>query len=446
MLWSAPKRAGAALLLLALCPLRAQSSDVPLTADAAVYIDPVSGVSSVDLVRRALSSNRELAAATLSIDRARARLTQARLFPNPSLDLQRARGTGESTDSDIAVGLAVPIDLGGKRSSRIAMAEAELHAAEAELNDRRRRTIAEVMTAYIDALAALRELDVIARLNDLDIETGKYVQARVSEGDASPLEMKLLRVEIERLRARRILLRGNVDAAMLRLRILVGMPVDRSLRFRQDFSASSRRPQLPGSVEEAVNLAFGSRPDLQLARFNELAAAASVRGARAQAFPDVTAFGRYENEKSNIEKSPIGLIGDPDRHIGFGISISLPFFNRGQGLRADAEAAVEQARRQRQFIESTIEADVKIAYRRLAAADQAVATYQSGVIDASTENFGVIQAAYKLGEFRITDLITERRRLTDSQREFTELLAERQRALADLNTSMGMFTAPEETQ
>jgi len=447
-MWFLPtKRAGAvaAALFFAASQLHAQSPEGRLTADAAGYFDLVSGVSSVDLVRRALRSNRELAAAQLLITRARARLVQARLFPNPSLDLQQARGTGESTDSDISLGIAMPIELGGKRSSRIAITEAELRAAEAEFNDRRRRSIADVMNAYIDALAALRELDVIARLNDLDVETGKYVQARVSEGDASPLEMNLLRVEIERLRARRILLRGNVDAAMMRLRNLVGMPLDEALRFRQDFSASKNRGEPPATVDEAVQIALSRRPDLQLARFNEMAAEANVRAARAQAFPDITAFTKYDKSKSNIESSPVGFIADPDRHLGFGVSISLPFFNRAQGLRAEAGAAVEQARHQREFIESVIRTDVASAHRRVTAADQATSTYQTGVIDASTENFGVIQAAYKLGEFRITDLIAERRRLTDSQREFTELLAERQRALADLNTAMGVF-APEETR
>ena len=90
-----------------------------------------------------------------------------------------------------------------------------------------------------------------------------------------------------------------------------------------------------------------------------------------------------------------------------------------------------------------VRAEVQSAYRRLEAADEAVGVYQAGVIDASTANIGVIQAAYRLGEFRITDLVAERRRLTDAQREFTELLAERQRALSDLHLAMGTFI-PEE--
>ena len=51
------------------------------------YYDPVQGESSADLVRRSLLSNGELVAARLEIDRARARLRQAGLRPNPIFEL-----------------------------------------------------------------------------------------------------------------------------------------------------------------------------------------------------------------------------------------------------------------------------------------------------------------------------------------------------------------------
>ena len=68
----------------------------------------------------AMAVSRDLAAARLSIERARARVRQATLFPNPSLDLERTTGswTNSKGESETVVGLAVPIELGGKRSTR----------------------------------------------------------------------------------------------------------------------------------------------------------------------------------------------------------------------------------------------------------------------------------------------------------------------------------------
>src|SRR5262245_59464685 len=56
------------------------------------YVDPVQGASSGDMVRRALQSNAELAATRLDYERARARLRQAGLRPNPTGDFEYGNG------------------------------------------------------------------------------------------------------------------------------------------------------------------------------------------------------------------------------------------------------------------------------------------------------------------------------------------------------------------
>ncbi len=98
----------------------------------------------------------------------------------------------------------------------------------------------------------------------------------------------------------------------------------------------------------------------------------------------------------------------------------------------------------RQFIESVVRADVTSAYARYEAARAAVMIFEQGVIARSNDNIRVIRAAYELGEFRITDLIAEQRRLIDSQRDFTEALSEQYRALADLQAAIGTPVEPQQ--
>src|SRR5262245_3446238 len=62
----------------------------------ASYVDPVQGSSSIDLVRRTLRSNAQLAATRLDVDRARARLRQAGLRPNPTVEFQQLNGISGS--------------------------------------------------------------------------------------------------------------------------------------------------------------------------------------------------------------------------------------------------------------------------------------------------------------------------------------------------------------
>ncbi len=253
-----------------------------VSSTLALYFDPIQGTSSNDLVRRALSSNGEIAAARIDIERARARLRQAGLRPNPTLDFEQTTGrlTGSAGESETSIGVALPLELGGKRRRRVELARVELEAAEAEVSDRERRLAAEVRALYVEALAALRELEITENLNSLDLQTTRIVQVRVNEGESAPIELNQLRVEVDRLRSRRSLVEGRLQASLLRLKSLAGIPPSEPLRLRENL-ATPILPAPPASLEAAVEIALRTRPDLRLARLSEEVAQAGLRLARA---------------------------------------------------------------------------------------------------------------------------------------------------------------------
>lgn len=405
-------------------------------------VGSVGGPTAVDLVQRALQANREIAAARLDLERGRARLRQAGLRPNPTIDLEHTTGrlTGSPDERDLSVGLALPLELGGQRQRRIDVAEAELAATEADIADRERRLAHEVLAAYVDALAALRELQITNDLQDLDLQTTRVVRTRVEKGDVPNLELNLLLVEADRLRSRRALVEGRMNAAFVTLGNLMGAPPTEGLGVRTQTGAQPIDPaQVPTTLDAAIDAALRQRPDLRLARLNELAAQAGLRLARAQGFPDVTVSGKFIASRTTNDL-PAGLVPVPtqDRLLAFGVSIGFPVFNTNQGAKVEAAVAIRQAQSRREFAEQLVRAEVTGAFRRVEAARAAVAVFEQGVINRSTDNLRVIRAAYELGEFRVTDLITEQRRLLDSQREYTDALVEGYRAIADLYAAMGI--------
>lgn len=423
-------------LALAACLVCIAARAAAQTNEAAAYLDSEHGYNAVDLARRAATANRALSAARLHVDRAQARLLQAELYPNPALDLEHTTGrwTDAPDEYETSADVSYPLELGGKRRSRIDVARAELDVARAEYGERQRQLTGEVLSAYVEALASLRELDTTARLNDLDAETGRYLETRVREGDVAPLELELLRVEIDRLRSRRELLKGRLEGAIIRLKALVGLAPEEPLRLRQTvFTGEGLRRQ----TGDAVARALANRPDIAAARANERAAEALVRLARSASIPDVIPFGRLSSSSSAFNDTPVGKLTDQSRQIGFGFSITLPIFNRNQGARAEAGFAVTQARQQRVYLEAVVRAEVESAVRRLESTEAALETFRSGVIERSTKNLETLRAAYQLGEYRITDLIAEQRRVVDSQREYTELLAEHYRAAIDVQLGTG---------
>jgi outer membrane protein, heavy metal efflux system len=416
-----------------------KSAVAPISSTLGRYFDPLQGTSSNDLVRRAVSSNGELAAARIEIERARARLRQAALRPNPTFDVEQTTGlyTGSRGEGETSFAVAVPLELGGKRRRRIELAQAELEAVEADVADRERRLAADVRAVYAEALAALRELETTEDLNNLDLQTTRFVQARVNEGETAPIELNLLRVEVDRLRSRRTILEGRLKVALLRLKHLAAVPAAEPLRLRDNL-VTPGLPAPPVSLEAAIDIAMRHRPDLKLARLNEEVAQAGLGLVRANSLPEVTATSRYTINRSSYEDTPVGVRNDRDRLLTFGVSIALPIFNRNQGAKAESEAVIAQARTKREFVESVVRSEVESAYARYQAALSAVGTFSQGVIARSVDNIRVVRAAYELGQFSITELLQEQRRLVDSQRDFTETLTEQYRALADLQTALGV--------
>lgn len=427
----------------------ALSSPVNTAATSSVitaYYDPIQGVSSNDLVRRALNANTELAAARLEVERARGRLRQAGLRPNPTIDFEQTTGrfTGSAGERETSIGFALPLEVSGQRRARVNLAQAELEAAEAEVADRERRLVSEVRASYAEVLAAIRELEITDTLTDLDQQTARVVEVRVTEGDSAPIELNLLRSEVDRQKARRALVEGRLQASLLRLKSLVGVGPAEPLRLAENLGAQIL-PE-PPSVEAAVDIALRTRPDLRLARLTEEVAQAGLRLARAQGRPDVTAFSRYTKGNAVFDDTPVGVLRDKDRLLTFGVSISIPLFNRNQGAKAEAEASIAQARKRREFAEAIVRSEVAAAFARYEAAKRSLAIFEQGVLDRSAQNIRSVRGAYEIGAFRITDLLVEQRRFIDLQREFIEALAERYRALAELQAAMGIPVNPAQNQ
>jgi cobalt-zinc-cadmium efflux system outer membrane protein len=410
------------------------------------YVDPLQGASSSDLVRRALTTNTELAAARLEVERARGRLRQAGLRPNPTIDFEQTTGrlTGSAGERETSVGFALPLEISGQRSARVNLAQAELEAAEAEVADRERRLAAEVRATYAEVLAAIRELEIMENLTDVDQQTARVVEVRVTEGESSPIELNLLRSELDRLKARRVLVEGRLQASMLRLKNLVGTTPSEPLRLAENLGAQILTE--PPSVEAAVDIALRTRPDLRLARLTEEVAQAGLRLARAQGRPDITAFTRYTKSSAVFDDTPVGVLRDKDRLLTFGVSVGIPVFNRNQGAKAEAEAYIAQARKRREFAEAVVRSEVAAAFARYEAAKNSLAIFEQGVLDRSAQNISSVRGAYEIGAFRITDLLVEQRRYIDLQREFIEAMAERFRALADLQSAMGFPVSPVQNQ
>ncbi len=403
------------------------------------YYSQTDGIALSEIVRRAFENNGEIKIARLEVEKAKARLTQARLRANPTLEVEQTSGglVGNRGNGEISVGVALPLDIYNQKQRRIDLAQAGITLKEAEIGFRQRLLVNEILINYSEALAALREVQVLENLLELDTNTVRFVQIRVNEGDTAPLELNLLQTEVERLRARRQLVEGRLQAAVSKLKFYAGVEYDEPLKLREDIT-SARFINMPVTLETALSVAIKNRPEIRLAELEEELASAGLRLIRAQSKPDFTAYTRFTQGRSTIDLPNAVFPQDRDRSLTFGISIGLPVFNKNQGALLEAEIAIRQAQERRIFAEQVIKNEIVTAFVRTEAANRALSTLETAVLPRSRENIETIQKVYEIGELKITDLIAEQRRLLDANHDLTETLTERYRAQADLFIALGI--------
>ena len=175
------------------------------------YLDQTNGTTADDAVAYALARNGELQAARKEIEAARAMVKQARLKPNPRLDIGVSQNV-TGTDHTIDVGGMLPLELGGRRPARIAVAEREVEIREREVANNERMLAAEVRVKFGEALAQALKLSFTDELVEANQQSFNLIAARVTEGATAPLEQNMALVELNRLRS----LRESAEGSELR--------------------------------------------------------------------------------------------------------------------------------------------------------------------------------------------------------------------------------------
>src|ERR1051326_6907218 len=136
----------------------------PVKTGAAIYLNSVDGLSIEDAVRYALAHHQGLLADRKLIDEAQGRLKQAALRANPMLDVSHTSDLGDIAQGEFSIGVSVPLELGGRRTRRIEVAERELERMSFEVAERERKLAAEVRAKYGEAVEAARNLELNERL------------------------------------------------------------------------------------------------------------------------------------------------------------------------------------------------------------------------------------------------------------------------------------------
>jgi cobalt-zinc-cadmium efflux system outer membrane protein len=391
-----------------------------------------------DLVARALADNPDLQATQAEVDAAHGRLQQAGLRPNPMLELGVQKNVA-GPDNNLTASVTLPLDLNGRKAGRVGVAIGELEMKRTQVVDRARRLRADVRMKAGELLAAQRNLRFTEELLQVNRDALDLLQTRVRQGAAPPLEVNLLRVEVNRLDASRRLLAGQVEVLALQLKTLAGLGPETPLSLRGDLRPEPVRLD----VQEALTQALAARADLRVARAEVAMAEAMIQKEKAEGRWDASVNVGYMRQRFGYMLNGLTERGEPRpiddvfHYIGAGVSITLPVRNQNQGNIAAALASTTAAQHRLALVMLTIRQEVTAAFTQYEAAQRALDIYTQGVWEVARQNLEVVRQTYTLGRATVLDVIAEQRRYIDVETGYTEVLKQAYNAAVDIERAVG---------
>ena len=402
---------GGVWVVVCLAGLAAAHAQQPANTSATQNNSPLQRLSLTDAQRLAFEKNWDLLAAAAGVDAATAQKIVVHEFPNPTLSLSSSKinvdnhpnstsdGNGlwdRSYDTIFAINQL--FEIGGKRRSRKASAQAGFEGAKAQLFDARRTLDVAVAKAYVAAAQAEENVRVLLQSAGKLREEAKIAAVRLRAGEISSSDKSQIEITAEQFELNAQSAKSAAAQARVALEVLLGMPHPNA-----DCELSDQLETLCAATAPFNTNSVGTwRPDVIAADAALHKAEADLRLQKANRIPDPTLLAQYEHEPPDALNT-----------VGFGVSFPVPLWNRNRGYILAAEAAREQARLA--FEKAKAEAVADIAVSRLAYNDalKRWRSYRDSIQPKSEQIRQTMAYAYQKGGASLLDLLVAERNDND---------------------------------
>ena len=388
--------------------------------------EPEGALTLAKALSAALTGSPKLASFAWSVRIAEAEQLQAGLLPNPELEAEYEGfgGTGEAAglgSAEAGIMLSQLVELGQKRSRRVAMAAAERKLAGWDYETARIAVLTDVASRFI-AVLVLQENVLLAKENlALAGQTRAAVAKRVEAGKVPTIERTKADVAvamsgIQLKRTERLLLaaRGALAATW-------GSAAPRFDSVTGRLEDIRPLPPLAGLIELLGQGPALARWDQELAQRR-----AAVDLAKANGVPDLTVGAGYK------------YLGESnDQAFVISLGIPLPLFDRNQGEISKARFGVIKAQFDRSA--ATVQARTALAgaYQQLAAAHEVVAALRDVVLPGAKASFDTSSKLFVQGKTNYLSVLDAQKTLAEARGQYLESLAAYHSGVAEIEGMIG---------
>jgi cobalt-zinc-cadmium efflux system outer membrane protein len=382
--------------------------------------------------------------AQIRASQAEADVVTAGLIPNPQLQVSGSNiPLGTTAPRDLGffdnftpgVGVSEELELGGKRSNRIASAEAEVHAGSSSLADARRNSRFDVQTSFYKALSAQEHLRLARESLARYLDTVRLTRKQVEVGNLAGADLN--KIELETFRYQ-----GDTEASRL---AAVQARSDLFSKLGSGNEADPERDIVEGDLAEHVELPqaaeleeshwMANRPDLIALTAQLDKARADADLARSQAVPDVTIGVAYNY-------SPPILTNGTINSLGVTAAIALPFFNRNQGEIQKADLEVEHAMESLERSKRDARREVALALAHVRLADGIVQKLEGSYLQRAERAKKSAEKTFLEGHTSLLEVLEAQRTYLETRGTYLDALLERRLGALELQHALGKEGSP----
>lgn len=379
-------------------------------------------------VAAALQNNLDLRAAYFEVEKARGRLIQGGLWPNPELGVATTtdRPFKSEGERSTTAGFQQAFPISGRLHFAKQVSRVDVAQAMAEIRNRERLLIGEVERDFLTVLILRQQIAANGEFIGINREFVDVFEERLKRAEVSEVDVNLARAELQRLELETAVLETDLRVRELSLKLRLGMPPEQPLAIEGNLEelAAKFRPE-----RYQTNMVV-NRPDLRQTELGIDKANAEVRLARAEAWADWTLGTDYESQRG---EEPRGLI--TDKFLGFRLSIPLAVWNRNQGRVYEQKAAAEQARQRVEALQLSIRSEIATGLARAIKLRDVVNKYSGQLLPALTRTTDLLRTGYAEGLVAPTQIIQAQQQRATLRTAFLTASTNYFQALVDLETA-----------
>ena len=366
-----------------------------------------------DCLRYAFANSLERKSMALTGESLETSYEQSKLQRLPSLSASAGQNisnnaNGWSSSGNVGVGSSITIYQGGQINNTIEQNRLNLERNAVQMERYDNQTVLQILQSFLTILGNQELLNYQLEVLNTSGEQLKQGRARYQAGTILESDLLLLESQYYSDSNNVVDTRINIENNLLDLKVLLSMnPTDNlEIVTPNTDNLDWLKESLP-TEEDAVSMALDYMPDLRLSDYDVQLAKTSVKMAKGNYLPSVSANANFGMGILSFDANGMNQwYGKPSESAG--VSVNIPIFSRGS-TRANvkkSQIALEQAQLDYEQTQLSVRQTVVQAYRNVLSAYNAFKVSEVRE-NAYSKSFDAYNMQYRYGKITTVELLQQ---------------------------------------